>query len=122
MAGFAGLTFAAPTVGATAVSALTAGTVVAGFMDPVAGNRIFNPVAEGNAVATSDPYTKWLPTVKSVSATTVVDNLQSGSPTETGQIVLTLTPAAANVVEASSVMRFYLSPQAIVLTVTAGTF
>lgn len=130
MAGFSGLTFAAPTVGAAAVTGLAAGTVVGAILDPASTQRIFNPVAEGNPVKTGDSYTEWLPTVKAVTYAQVTDNYWASIPgqssetpnTDIGQIKLELAPAAANTVEASSVMTFYLSPQAIVLTVTGGTF
>lgn len=138
MAGFSGLTFAVVPVvtGAGALtSGLPAGTVIAGFVDPINGQRIFNPAAEGNAVATGDAYTKWLPTVKAVVATQVTDaywapvasalgisETTPTYPTSVGQIKLELSPAAANTVEASSVQTFYLSPQALVITATAGSF
>lgn len=102
---------------------LVAGTtVIAGILDPTTTQRIFNPVAEGNAVASGDAYTKWLPVLASITAAAVVDNYQSGAPTEYGQITLKLTPAPANVVEAPSVMTYRVSPQAFVITATAGTF
>jgi hypothetical protein len=135
MAGFNGLTFAVvPVVKNTGsdgsptwtlqTSALPAGTVIAGILDPNTTNRIFDPVAEGNPVATSDAYTKWLPTVAAagVTAASVVDNLQASAPTEYGQVTIPLTPAAANTVEAPSVMTFKVSPRALVITATAGTF
>lgn len=129
MANFAGLTFAVQPVVTGAGALNTAGiiggtTYIAAIVDPVSTQRVFNPQAEGNAVVAADAYTKWLPQVTAggLTATTKVDNLQSGTPTEIGQVVLQLTPAVANVVEASSVMRFYLSPQAMVITCTSGTF
>lgn len=131
MADFSGLTFTVVpvvtntgTVSApvwTLSTALTAGTVVAGILDPVSTQHIFNPRTEGNAVAVGDTAATWLPSVKSFTATTKTDNLQSGAPSEFGQVQLFLTPAAKNVVEAASVMNYYLSPQALVITAT-GTF
>ena len=134
MANFNGLTFAAVPVttgaGALATSGLTPGTtLIAGFMDPVAGVRIFNPQTEGNPVASSDNATKWLPVLASaLSAATVNDQYWAEVPGSTqgannkiGQVTLQLTPAAANSVEASSVMTYKLSPQAILLTAT-GSF
>jgi hypothetical protein len=134
MAGFNGLTFAVvPVVKNTGsdgsptwtlnTAGLPAGTVIAGILDPVSTNRIFDPVAEGNPVATSDAYTKWLPTVATagVTAAQVTDNLQGGV-NEIGQVTLPLTPAAANTVEAPSVMTYKVSPRALVITATAGTF
>jgi hypothetical protein len=132
MAGFSGLTFAVvPLVEAGVVNAgLVAGTtVIAGILDPISAERIFNPAAEGNPVASGDAYTKWLPVIKTISGTTVVDNYWASvpgstvpGPTSTGQVKLVLSPAAANTVEASSVLEFWLSPQALILTCTAGTF
>jgi hypothetical protein len=49
----------------------------------------------------------------------MVDNLQSGTPNSFGQVQLYLTPAAANTVEASSVMNYYLSPRALVILATS---
>lgn len=127
MTNFAGLTFAAVPVitGAGALNtALVAGTtVIAGIVDPTSTQRIFNPQAEGNPVVSgTDSYTVWLPVLSTISAASVVDNLQSSAPTEIGQITLTLKPAAKNTIEASSVMNFKVSPQAIIITCTAGTF
>jgi hypothetical protein len=140
MANFAGLTFAVQPVVTGAGVLNTAGivggtTVIAGILDPTSTQRIFNPQAEGNAVVTGDAYTKWLPVVTTggLTATTINDQywqpvFQGGTTqvpqpnNKIGQVQLQLTPAAANVVEASSVMRFYLSPQALVITCTAGTF
>lgn len=136
MAGFNGLTFAVVPVvtgaGALNTAGLPAATVVAGFVDPTTSQRLFNPVAEGNAVAGGDTYTKWLPTISAagISATQITDNYWNSIPatggiapkTSVGQVTLPLTPTASNVVEASSVMTFKLSPQALVITCTAGTF
>lgn len=127
MAGFNGLTFAVQPVitaaGAVNTAGLIAGTtLIAGILDPTSTQRIFNPVAEGNNVQSSDTAATWLPVVKSLTATTVTDNLVSGGPkTDFGQVQLFLTPAAKNVVEASSVMNYYLSPAALVITAT-GSF
>lgn len=120
---FGGLTFAVvPVVSAGALTnALTAGTTrIAGILDPTSTDRIFNPVAEGNPVASGDNSNTWLPVVAAISAASVVDNLQSGTPTEIGQVTLQLTPAAKNVVEAPSVMTFKLSPQALLITATGN--
>lgn len=126
MANFNGLTFAVVPVvtgaGALNTAGLPAGTVIAGVLDPTMTQRIFNPQAEGNPVVTGDAYTKWLPAVTSLTATSIVDNLQSGAPTEIGQVTLNLASAAANTVEAPSVMTQRLSPRALVITCTAGTF
>lgn len=123
---FAGLTFAVvPVVSAGALtSALTAGTTrIAGILDPTMTQRIFNPVAEGNAVASGDNATAWLPVVSSISAAEVVDYIAdpTGDTTDVGQVTLKLTPAAKNIVEAPSVMTFRMSPQALLITAT-GTF
>ena len=132
MAGFSGLTFAVEPVvvntGSDAApvwalnTALVAGTtVIAGILDPTMTQRIFNPVAEGNPVVAADAYTKWLPVLNAISAAEVTDNLNGGL-VNIGQVTLKLAPAASNFIEASSVMTFKVSPQAIVLTCTAGTF
>jgi hypothetical protein len=109
---------------------LAVGNVVVGFLDPIQGDRIFDAVAEGNAVASGDHASVWLPTVKAILATQITDNYwapvfaaNSASftpPVSVGQIKLELTAAASNVVEAPSVLTFFLSPKALVLTV-AGT-
>lgn len=127
MANFNGLTFAVQPVvtgaGALNTAGIIAGTTyVAGILDPQSTQRVFNPQAEGNAVVGGDAYTAWLPKVSALTATQKTDYLQSGTPVETGQVQLFLTPAAKNVVEASSVLNFYLSPDALVITCTAGTF
>lgn len=135
MANFNGLTFAVvPAVtgaGVLNTAGLPAATVVAGILDPANGiHKIFNPQAEGNAVVTGDAYTKWLPTVTVAPTAASVDD-QYWKPaggtvpspnTKLGQITLNLSPAAANVVEASSVMQYKLSANALVITCTAGTF
>lgn len=127
MTNFNGLTFAVVPVvtgaGALNTGGVTLGTtMIAGILDPTSTQRIFNPQAEGNNVQPADNATKWLPVISTLTATTQVDNLISGGPkTDVGQVQVGLTPAAANVVEASSVMRFYLSPAALLITAT-GTF
>ncbi len=133
MAGFNGLTFAVQPVvtaaGALNTAGLIAGTtLIAGILDPVSTQRVFNPVIEGNPVATGDAASKWLPVVDALTATEVFDNYWLSVPGQTaaaspkvGQVQLQLTPAAANTVEASSVMKYYLSPGALVITAT-GTF
>ncbi len=137
MANFAGLTFAVVPVvtgaGALNTGAVTLGTtMIAAIIDPNSTQRIFNPQAEGNAVASSDNATKWLPVITKFTGTTQVDNYwapvfvqQTGATsapkTDVGQVQILLTPAAANVVEASSVLQFYVSPQALLITAT-GTF
>ncbi len=141
MANFAGLTFAVQPVVTGAGVLNTAGiiggtTYVAGILDPTSTQRIFNPQAEGNPVVSGvDAYSVWLPQVATggLTATTINDQYwqpvyQGGTSqvpqpnNKIGQVQLQLTPAAKNTVEASSVMRFYLSPQALVITCTAGTF
>lgn len=131
MADFSGLTFTVvPVVTNTGTvtspvwaltTALTAGTtMIAGIVDPTSTQRIFNPRTEGNPVVAADNATVWLPVVKSISSTKVTDNLNAGA-VDIGQVQLFLTPAAKNTVEASSVMAFYLSPAALLITAT-GTF
>lgn len=124
-----------PVVSAGALTtALTTGTVIVGFIDPINGQRIFDPVAEGNAVASGNTAATWLPTVKAngVVAASITDNYWAPvfaanggasftAPVSVGQIKLELTAAALNVVEAPSVMTFYLSPKALVLTVAGST-
>jgi hypothetical protein len=128
MAGFSGLTFAVEPVvvaGALNTSGLPATTLIAGIVDPTSTQRIFNPVAEGNPVASGDTAAHWLPAVKTggLFAATVTDYIKdpTGDTTDVGQVTLELTPAAANTVEAPSVMTFKLSPQALIITAT-GTF
>lgn len=114
---------------------LESGLVVAGILDPLSTDRIFNPLAEGNAVNANDTATMWLPAFNTaglfggVSPATVNDQYwapvfrdQSGatvdaSNTQVGQVTLYLKPGASNVVEAASVMTFKVSPQAVVLMV-----
>lgn len=106
---------------------IVAGTsMVAAIIDPISTQRIFNPIAEGNAVANGATAATWLPVVKSITAVSVTDYLNQNAGFGTGvanigQIKLILTPAAANVVEASSVLEFWLSPQALVILATSGT-
>jgi hypothetical protein len=126
MANFNGLTFA----GALNTAALPAGTVIAAIVDLETMTKVFNPQAEGNAVASGDAYTKWLPTLTALSAATVDDQYWSPIPgsavpepnTKAGQITLNLTPAPANTVESPSVMTYRVSPNALIVTCTGGTF
>jgi hypothetical protein len=135
MANFNGLTFAVvPAVtgaGALNTAGLPAATVVAGILDPANGiHKIFNPQVLGLPVASGDAYTKWLPTVTvAPTAATVNDQYWAPVPGSTqgtnnkfGQITLNLSPTSADTVNASSVMQYKLSPNAIVITCTAGTF
>lgn len=139
MANFNGLTFAVVPVvtGAGALTtALTDGTtLIAGILDTNAGagNKIFNPQTEGNAVASGDTAATWLPVVEALTAASVNDQYwapvfqgesgatENATNTKIGQITLQLSPAAKNVVEASSVMTYKLSPQALLITAT-GSF
>lgn len=137
MANFNGLTFAVVPVvtgaGALNTAGVTLGTtMIAAIVDPTSTQRIFDPQAEGNAVVAADNATKWLPVISALTAATQVDNYwapvfvqQTGATsapkTDIGQVTIKLTPAAANVVEASSVLTFYVSPRALMITAT-GTF
>jgi hypothetical protein len=141
MANFNGLTFAVvPAVtgaGALNTAGLPAATVIAGVLDPTNGvHKIFNPQTLGLPVASGDAYTKWLPTL-SVAPTAATVNDQYWTPTFTGtqtgatvvnpnnkfgQITLNITPATADTVNASSVQTIKVSPNALVITCTAGTF
>lgn len=143
MANFQGLTFAVVPVmtgaGALNTVGVTLGTtMIAAIVDPTSTQRIFNPQAEGNPVASGDNATVWLPVLETMTATTVNDQYWApvasgiGSTYNTpsvpvnpndkiGQVQIQLTPAAKNTVEASSVMKYYLSPQALIITAT-GTF
>lgn len=121
---FAGLTFAVvPVVSAGSLtSSLTAGTTrIAGILDPMTQARIFNPVAEGNPVASGDNATHWLPVVTAISAASATDNAAPwySGDAEVGQVTLQLTPAAANTVESPSVMTYKMSPQALLITATS---
>lgn len=139
MTNFNGLTFAVVPVvtgaGALNTGALPAGTYIAGILDPTMTQRIFDPQAEGNPVVSgTDAYSVWLPTLKvAPAAASVIDNYwapvfasndeASYTPnTSVGLVTLQLTPAAKNTVEASSVMTFRVSPRALIITATAGTF
>lgn len=141
MAGFQGLTFAVQPV-VTSAGVLNTNIVVntsrvAGVLDPVSGiNRMYNPTSVGFApVTTVDTAATWLPLVTAISATTVNDQYwqpvfqgNSGGTQQVaqpnnkiGQVSLTLTPATADTVRASSVMQFKLSQNAFVILAT-GTF
>jgi hypothetical protein len=106
--------------------ALGTGVIVAGIVDPITLQKIFNPQAEGNSPASGDTLAAWLPTLTAISSPTVTDSYWSSIPGVTdavanvGLVTLQLTPAAKNVVEASSVMTFKVSPQALVLYYAAG--
>lgn len=136
MAGFSGLTFAVVPVvsgGELNVSGVTVGsTLIAGIVDPDILGVVFNPVAEGNPVTvtsgstTGDTAATWLPVVKSISAAQVTDDYWTpatgaAGSTKTGMVTLELTPAASNTIEASSVMTYKLSPDALLITAT-GSF
>jgi hypothetical protein len=110
------LTYAAPTVGATAVAALSANTAVAAFLDGESQrSRNFIPGAVSTGIA-SDNATTQFPQI--VSATTVVAPDGSG---QIGQVKLVLKPGSKDVVNVASWMTFYLDPNAVVCTVS-GTF
>lgn len=135
MANFNGLTFAVvPAVtgaGVLNTAGLPAGTVVAGILDPANGiHKIFNPQVVGLPVVTGDAYTKWLPTVAAAPTAAIINDQYwapvpgstQGANNKLGQISLNLTPTATDTVNASSVMQYKLSANAIVITATAGTF
>lgn len=110
------LTYAAPTVGATAVAALSAGTVVAAFFDGEIGrNRNFIPQAVANGVSTNNANTQF-PTI--VSVTKIQDPTGAN---QTGQVKLVLAPGSADQVNVASWMTYYLDANVVVCTVS-GTF
>lgn len=136
MANFNGLTFtvqpAVTGAGAVNTAALPAGTVIAGILDPASGvNHIFNPQTKGLPVVTgTDTAATWLPVIgpNGLVATTVDDEYWAPVPGSTagphnkfGQIQVNLVPAAKDVVDASSVMAYKVSPNALFL-VASGTF
>jgi hypothetical protein len=108
---------------------ITAGTVVAGILDPVSGiNRMYNPSSVGFTPTAGDAVGKWLPAVAGAGLTSVSVQDNYWTPVtgnsggnKYGQFLLTLTAGTADTVRASSVMQFRLSPNAFVLT-TTGTF
>lgn len=111
------LTYAAPTIGATAVAALSANTSVAAFFDGEnARARNFIPPAGGVATpAGGTNATVVFPAV--VSASTITDPTGGG---QVGQVKLVLKPGTGDTVN-NSPMTFYLDSNAVVLTVS-GTF
>jgi hypothetical protein len=138
---FSGLTLtpefvvnAAGTALNTVLAAATAGSPVyiAAIIDPIDTQRIFNPYAEGNAVvAGTSTVAQFLPSLQaSPVAVTVTDYLNQNAGfgaansgagvANIGQIKVRLVPGPSNIVEASSVLEFWLSPQAIILT-ASGT-
>lgn len=132
---FSALTFAVvPVVSAGALTTnLPAGTVIAGILDPVSTDRVFNPYAEGLLPASGDAVNTWLPQVAAsggLTAAQVNDQYWSNVPgntvpasnLQTGQVTLKLTPGAKNTVEAPSVMTFKLSPNALIITTTTSAF
>jgi hypothetical protein len=93
------------------------------IVDPTSTSRIFNPVAEGNPVVLgTDAYTVWLPSLQASPSYTSKTDYLNNSTVDIGQVQIQLVPASKNTVEAASVMRYYVSPQAYVVQVTAGTF
>lgn len=110
------LTYAAPTVGATAVAALSAATIVAAFFDGESNrSRNFIPGAVGAAVSSDNANTQF-PVV--VSATKITDPTGAN---QTGQVKLVLQPGSKDTVNVASPMTFYLDPNVVVCTVS-GTF
>jgi aconitase A len=112
------LTYAAPTVGATAVAALSAGTIVAAFFDGESQRgRNFIPGAVSAGVASDNANTQF-PTV--VSATKIQNN-DGVNGNQTGQVKLVLAPGSKDVVNVASWLTFYVDPNVVVCTVS-GTF
>lgn len=110
------LTYAAPTVGATAVAALSPGTLVAFYLDGEERGRTFTPVTQfAEAPTGGDAASKWFPAV--VSASQVLDSTGAA----TGPVKLSLSPGTSDVVNASSVLNLLLDQDVIVGTVS-GTF
>jgi hypothetical protein len=110
-----------------------AGQAIVGILDLETLNKVFNPVAEGNNVQSGQAYTMWLPTITNIFAATITDNYWEPTfagfspagdytaPVSTGMVTIQMTPAAANVVEAPSVMTYKVSPNALVLYVDGVT-
>lgn len=137
--GFQGLTLTAVpvTTFAGAVATISAGTAVAGILDPGGGiNRTYSPYAVGytgsSGPQTGDTAATWLPAVSAAGLVGVSVNDQYWQPVfqggtsqvpqpnnKVGQVILNLVPATKDAVRASSVMNFRLSPNAIVFTTTS---
>ena len=113
------LTYAAPTVGATAVAALSAGTLVAALFDGENNrSRNYIPGAVQNGVSTQNASTQF-PQIVSVTQIQATDPV-SGTP-KTGQVKVVLQPGSADVVNVASVQTVYMDPNVVALTVS-GTF
>jgi hypothetical protein len=140
--GFSGLTFTVqPIVQNTGTDAvpvwtlntagLPAAAIVAGILDPVAGiNRTYNPTSVGYVPTAGDAVGKWLPAISAAGlvATVVNDQYWAAVPgvsqsaiNKYGVITMNLVAGTSDLVRASSVMQFKLSPNALIL-VTTGTF
>lgn len=121
------LTYAAPTVGATAVAALSAGTLVAFLLDGEMRARTFIPYSAaqspqwngatgtGNLAGSGTTASIVFPAV--VSATQVLDSAGNA----TGPVKLVLQPGSGDLFNASSVMS-YLVDQEVVVGTVSGTF
>jgi hypothetical protein len=101
-----------------AAATATSPVYIAAIIDPIDTQRIFNPYAEGNAVtAGTSTVAQFLPSLQNAG----FGAANSGAGVANiGQIKLRLVPGPSNIVEASSVLEFWLSPQAIILT-ASGT-
>lgn len=136
MAGFQGLTLTpiyATTDGQTFNTNLVTGLYVVGILDPVSGiNRMYNPASVGYTPTGGDAASVWLPKVTAVTPISQVDAYwapvfkdQSGATytakTKLGQVQVVLQAGTSDFVRGSSVMKFQLSANALLLT-TVSTF
>ena len=111
--------------GAQEVAGLSAGTLVAAYLDGEERGRTFIPAQNtpaatfggggGNLQASGVTAASVFPAV--VSASVVNDS--AGNPT--GPVKLVLSPGTADVINASSVLNYLLDQESVVITVS-GTF
>lgn len=116
--------------GSLALNTIPSGDVVLGILDPTMTQKLFNPFAEGQVPVTgTDTYAMWCPSPSSnppggvaLAGTQYANDAAPwyNGDVSFGAITLYLVPGSKNMVEASSVMTFHLSPQAA-LIVLAGT-
>jgi hypothetical protein len=111
------VTFSAPVEGATAVAALSVGTLVAQLSDGEGRARSFiPPVAPQSGTAATAVY----PAIVSVSAVSYDDGTGVNDP-HVGPVKLVLKPGTADTVNVGSPLVFTLDQNAAVTTVS-GTY
>jgi hypothetical protein len=113
------VTFSTPVEGASAVAALSTGTLVAQVSDGEGRARSFiPPVAPAGGTQASAVY----PSISSVKALTIADVVNGSPVTQYGPVTLVLKPASGDTANVSMPGLYFTLDQDVAVTTVSGTY